>query len=73
MAKGHPGPQDVGYALPGGPRLQGIEQNIKKVQTLRSQVTCGSGRNCGKTRSIEKRSEDAQLGSCPSDQAVAPN
>jgi len=35
MAKGHPGPQHVEYALPGGPKLQGIEQNIKKVRTLK--------------------------------------
>ena len=36
MAKSHPGPQGVEYALPGGPKLQGIEQNFKKVRTLRA-------------------------------------
>jgi len=36
MAKGHSGPQRVEYALPGGPKLQGIEQNIKKVRTLKA-------------------------------------
>jgi len=29
---------------------------------------CRSGRNCRMARSIGKRSDDAQLGSCPSDQ-----
>jgi len=32
MAKGHPGPQGVEYALQGGPKLQGIEQNIKEIR-----------------------------------------
>jgi len=36
-------------------------------------VTHGPGRNYSETGSIGGRSDDAQLGSCPSDQVVALN